>query len=519
MTVAPATAAPLTATTLWPHQQAAFDATVGAPAKLIDASMGHGKSLLTIALLEHDLRTAREADEINTGSPQPYRVLVLAPKSVLGVWPNQIAEHATSGWTTWNGEVRGRNGKPLRNPSVTRRAEALVQATTNAGKLRRPFMAVVGYEASWQGDMARLLLGTPWDAVILDESHRLKSAGGKASKHAAQIAARVRARGGRVLALTGTPMPHSPLDIWAQARALDGGAALGTSYHRFCSTFGRGDTIWAPGPKGPVQRVVYKGIRDDRMDDFTQRVRHLIHRIPREGLDAYLGLPDAVDVYRTIDLDPATRRAYESLEKDLIARVGGGAVTAANAMVLVLRLAQVASGYAPLQWASGHETPAQRLSDHLLPEKARLLLDVLEDLPLREPVVVFCRFHHDLDAVRKVADMQGRSYGELSGRRRDGLTAESRMNPNIDVLGAQIQAGAEGIDCTRARYGIYYTLGFELARYLQSRKRLHRPGQTRPVTYVHLLAENTVERAIYGALRNRQQVVDTVLQCLRGGTR
>jgi SNF2 family DNA or RNA helicase len=506
----------LTAQPLWPHQQAAFQATRDKPAVLIDGDMGSGKTAAAIALLEHDWRYRCPVD--NGHRKYPYRVLVLAPKSVLGVWPNQIAEHATSGWTTWNGEVRGRNGKPLRSPSVTRRAEALVQATTNAGKLRRPFMAVVGYEASWQGDMAKLLLGTPWDAVILDESHRLKSAGGKASKHAAQIAARVRARGGRVLALTGTPMPHSPLDIWAQARALDGGAALGTSYHRFCTAFGRGDTIWAPGPRGPVQRVVYKGIRDDRMDDFTQRVRHLIHRIPREGLDAYLGLPDAVDVYRTIDLDPATRRAYESLEKDLIARVGDGAVTAANAMVLVLRLAQVASGYAPTVTTEGEQRGARRLSDHLLPEKARLLLDVLEDLPLREPVVVFCRFHHDLDAVQAVCDIQGRSYGELSGRRRDGLTDHGTM-AEVDVLGAQIKSGGVGIDLTRARYGIYYTLGFGLADYLQSRKRLHRPGQTRPVTYVHLLAENTVERSIYGALRNRQQVVDTVLQCLGGGTR
>jgi hypothetical protein len=187
---------------------------------------------------------------------RPYRVLVLAPKSVLGVWPNQIAEHATSGWTTWNGEVRGRNGKPLRNPSVTRRAEALVQATSNAGKLRRPFMAVVGYEASWQGDMA----AAARHAVGCRDPRRvaphLKSAGGKASKHAAQIAARVRARGGRVLALTGTPMPHSPLDIWAQARALDGGAALGTSYHRFCSTFGGATRSGRPDREARFSRRV-----------------------------------------------------------------------------------------------------------------------------------------------------------------------------------------------------------------------------------------------------------------------
>jgi hypothetical protein len=577
----------LTAQPLWPHQAAAFQATRDTRAVLIDGDMGSGKTAAAIALLEHDLRDQQQRMALDLRQ-QPYRVLVLAPKSVLGVWPNQIAEHATSGWTTWNGEVRGRNGKPLRNPSVTRRAEALVQATSNAGKLRRPFMAVVGYEASWQGDMAKLLLGTPWDAVILDESHRISAPGGKTSRHAARIAERCRARGGRILALTGTPFPHSPLDIYAQARAIDP-SVFGTSNAVFKARYAgrkhwlaRGgepirilspndEAMWIVGQEqkgailryavkgepiymvGPRLQPIYEGVDDRRMDDFTKRASRIIYRIPREGLDAYLGLPDAVDVYRTIDLDPATRRAYESLEKDLIARVGDGdqrcgrcggdgveldiedgttsrcvrcggtgaqtsAVTAANAMVLVLRLAQVASGYAPTVHIDGQHDTARRLSDHLLPEKARLLLDVLEDLPLREPVVVFCRFHHDLDAVQAVCDIQGRSYGELSGRRRDGLTDHGTM-ADVDVLGAQIKSGGVGIDLTRARYGIYYTLGFELADYLQSRKRLHRPGQTRPVTYVHLLAENTVERSIYGALRNRQQVVDTVLQCLGGGTR
>ena len=505
-------AAGLTRHPLWPHQVAAFEAVRDRRACLIDGDMGSGKTAAAVALLEADMRCGGYDPE---PVKHPYRVLVLAPKSVLGVWPREIASHATSGWTTWNGDVTSRTtGKPIRNPSVARRAEALIEATKNAGLLRRPFMAVVGYEASWQGDMARLLLGTPWDALITDESHRLKSPSGKASKHAAQIAARVRARGGRVLALTGTPMPHSPLDLWGQARVLDGGAALGTSYHRFCQRYGKGETIWAPGG---IQRTVYKGIRDDVIADFTERIAPLIHRIPREGLDAWLGLPDAIDVYRSVELDPATKKVYDDLESDLISRVGEGAITAANAMVLVLRLAQVASGYAPTIDVDGQRGDAVRLSKHPLPEKARLLADVLEDLPVREPIVVFCRFHHDLDAVEQVATAQGRRYGELSGRRRGGLTPEARMCPNVDVLGCQIKSGGVGIDLTRARYGIYYTLGFELADYLQSRKRLHRPGQTRPVTYLHLLAEDTVEQSIYGALRSRQQVVDTVLQHL-GGT-
>jgi SNF2 family DNA or RNA helicase len=71
-----------------------------------------------------------------------------------------------------------------------------------------------------------------------------------------------------------------------------------------------------------------------------------------------------------------------------------------------------------------------------------------------------------------------------------------------------------GIDLTRARYGLYYSLDFNLGDHAQSRKRLHRPGQARRVTYIHLLAESTVDRAIYGALRRREDVITAFLNHL-----
>lgn len=507
---APGAADGLTRHALWPHQQAAFQRARAHRGFMLAIGMGGGKTAVAITLLEDDHRELQTLVTPGQSEPtwRPFRALVLCPKSVVGVWPSQIQEHAVSTWQTWNGDVQGARG-PLKNPSVTRRAIALIDQIKTATTLRRPLLAVVNYEAAHQGDMAKLLLATPWDAVILDESHRIKKPGGKASKLAHRISERTRNHGGRILALTGTPMPHSPLDMWAQIRALDGGRRLGTNYVKFCHQYGTGEQIYTAGG---IQRTVFKDLRPDRLDQFTRLVGPLMHQVPEAELDTRLGLPEYVDVTRSIDLDPSTARVYQELEKDLIARVGDGVVTAANAMVLVLRLAQAATGYAR-DANTGQEL---RLSDHELPEKARLLADVLEDLPQREPVVVFCRFHHDLDNVQRVAEMQGRTYGELSGRRRDGLTADSKMSPAIDVLGCQIQSGGVGIDLTRARVGIYYTLGFELADYLQSRKRLHRPGQTRQVTYVHLIAASTVEHAIHGALRARRHVVDTVLQHLQG---
>jgi len=78
----------------------------------------------------------------------------------------------------------------------------------------------------------------------------------------------------------------------------------------------------------------------------------------------------------------------------------------------------------------------------------------------------------------------------------------------------QIQSGGVGIDCTRAAYAFYYSLGFSLGDYDQSLARLRRPGQTRCVRYYHLVATGTVDEQVYAALRDRRTVIDAVMNKL-----
>jgi SNF2 family DNA or RNA helicase len=85
------------------------------------------------------------------------------------------------------------------------------------------------------------------------------------------------------------------------------------------------------------------------------------------------------------------------------------------------------------------------------------------------------------------------------------------------VLAVQIDSGGVGIDLTRARYSIYYSLGFSLGSYEQSLARIHRPGQTRPVEYIHLLAEGTVDEKVMAALSQRANVVNAVLEQIKEG--
>ena len=79
------------------------------------------------------------------------------------------------------------------------------------------------------------------------------------------------------------------------------------------------------------------------------------------------------------------------------------------------------------------------------------------------------------------------------------------------MLNAQIQAGGVGVNLSRAAYCVYYSVGFSLSDFVQSLARTHRAGQTRKVSYYHLLARDTVDAKVYAALAARKRVIDAVL--------
>ncbi len=467
---------------------------------IFDVGLGGGKSSMALATAE---------------ALRATRVLVLCPSKVIAVWRDEVNENAARTWTVWAGEVNGARG-PLRNPSVSRRAEALIQANTGALRVGRPFMAVVNYEAVLGKDMLALLLGTPWDMVICDESHKLAGAGAKTSRQVARVTARCRQRGGRIILCTGTLMPHSALSLYGQFRALDP-SVLGTSWSAFKARYAAwrvkyyledGTPQYHMTPGG--QRIP-DGVDPEREPELMARVSPHILRVSQAELDAQTGLHEPPPQLRTCTLAPATRRVYDALEKDLIARTDQGVITAANAMVSVTRLAQVTSGY-----GKDATTGATiRLAEP--PEKLRLLADELEEYDVREPIIIFARFHHDFDEIRKLCEKQGRRYGEISGRRCDGLDGK-HMDDRFDVVAVQPQSGGAGINLSRARIGIYYSSDWSLAAYDQAKRRILRQGQTRPVTYLHLVAADSIDETMFYALKRRRDVNDAVLARLKGTT-
>ncbi len=421
--------------------------------------MGCGKTKVAIDLL------------VNFGF---RRTLILAPKCVVDVWPAQFEEHLPE---LVDVLALGEGSARARKLELSR---FLRSAGTGA--------VILNYEAAWREPLRTFLLETPWELLITDEHHRLKAPQGRASLFVYQLSKRIPYK----LALTGTPLPHSPLDAFATYRCLDPGL-FGTSYVKFRDRY----AVMSRGtPSFPV------GYRN--LEELHERMYQIALRVTKEEA---LELPAVTHVERRCELGRVAAKAYAELEDELYTKLERGEVTAANQLVKLTRLRQVTSGY--LRDDDGVEV-------FIDDSKEKLLADVLEDLPQREPLVVFCVFHHDLDAVRRVCAKQGRRYAELSGRARE---LELWQSGEAEVIGVQIQAGGIGISLVRAAYAVYYSVGFNLAEFEQSLARLHRPGQKRKVTFYHLTAKDTVKDTVdvrvYEALRARKDVVETVLQEIR----
>lgn len=429
------------------------------------------------AMLAMDMGTGKTKvifDLMNSYSDLLTTVLVVCPKSVCRTWEEENEKHGSGSITLLN----------LKDGSVKKkaaRAEQFLKAT--AGSQR---VVVVNHESVWREPFRSFVKTQIWDLFVADECHRAKSAGGKFSRFLGSNVPGFSCR----LGLTGTPMPKDPMDIYAQARFLEPGI-FGTNFTRFKRRYG----IWGGFENRKFLALANKEEFHRKLESFCFRVR----------ASDVLDLPPATHMKRYCELSAAESKAYRQMENDLIADVGDGVVTAANALVRLLKLQQIVQGS-----ITDDDGNKQRIGT----SKQELLRETLDDLPANEPVVLFCRFQDDLDRIRETCEDLGRTHGELSGRI-DEL--EGFKAGDFDTIAVQIQAGGVGVDLSRAAYTIYYSPTFDMGAYEQSLARTHRPGQTRPTFYYHLLGRGTIDTKIHAALRQKKNVVESVLGALLGG--
>ncbi len=424
----------------------------------IGLRMGEGKSKVAIDVAVNSLAKT---------------ILIIGPARALGVWPREFEAHCPVPHLLISLNKKSDNTKK----KIERAQDALITAKAR-GVL---CVVVVNYETAIRAEFRKFALSKLWDVIIGDELHRAKDPRGSTGKLFGELGA----VGNKKLGLSGTPLPHDKLDAFAQYRFLDP-SIFGWSYVKHRQMYAKMNPVF------PTKVDAWLNEQD-----FQAKLGQIMFRVEEDVLD----LPPFTDQKLACELCPKAKAIYADLEEQLIAEVESGVVTAANALVKLLRLQQVCSGFVKTE-----DGVIERVDD----SKERMLAGMLEDIRPRDPVVVFGWFKHDLEVFEKVANELGRRYGEVSGRRSD-LTAHAKMPEDVDLLGVQLQSGGVGVDFTRAQYAFYYSATFNWALMEQSLKRLHRPGQMKHCHFYRLIMDKTIDWSIYGALGKREELINSVL--------
>ena len=143
------------------------------------------------------------------------------------------------------------------------------------------------------------------------------------------------------------------------------------------------------------------------------------------------------------------------------------------------------------------------------------LMDVLEDVEGK--AIIWAHYQYDINKIIKavvekygpgsVVDYYGLTPKEV---RQDHIT-KFQNDPKCRFFIGTPSTGGYGITLTAANTVIYYSNGYDLEKRLQSEDRAHRMGQKKPVTYVDINAEDTVDEKIVKALRAKIDIASQVL--------
>lgn len=452
---------------MWQNQKEALQFALEHPNVMLNMDMGTGKTRVAIetAFARRDVK----------------KVLVICPKAVVPVWRTNLCKFKGDvKWECWD-ETKG---------TVKAKTERLIDWLGARSSLEDLIQfIIVNYDIAWRSPIGNFLRKVDFDMIILDESHRVKSAGSKISKYVAMLGRTAKYK----MCLSGTPMANSPLDVYGQYRFLDS-SIFGTRYDIFRDEYailGGPEHNFIVGFKNQqrlnnkFQSIAYTC----KMSDISDRLK-LPEKLPPFILDAELPARDT--------------RIIKRLHKEFIAECKDGFIVLENVLNLSLREQQIASGFTVIKEGPGES----EIKIELNTVKKGLFLSFLDTISESEPIVVFYMFKHDNAVLKSACEEVNRAVFELSGNANE-LTAWQNYE-NGGVLIVQIQSGAEGVDMTKSRRAVYFNLPQSLALYEQSMARLYRPGQTERVQFTYIIAKDTIDESIFKCLTHKKNLIDGI---------
>ncbi len=435
--------------------------------------MGTGKSKVLI----DNIAMLYNAGKINGA-------LIVAPKGVYKNWfdqeiPNHMPDYIPKKIGLWRTDPNAKDLKPM---------------FSTGADLHVLIMNVEAFSTKKGLQFAHKFLSSHNALMGIDESTTIKNPSAKRTKNILSLRSLTKYR--RIL--TGSPVTKSPLDLFSQCNFLDPWLLDQSSYYSFRTRYAVCRKIQVQGRQ--VEIVV--GYRN--LSELSDKLKPFSYRVLK---DDCLDLPSKTYLKRTIDLSDEQRKVYKQMKQEALAVLNGKMVTSATVITQLMRLHQITCGHFKSDDGTIQEIKNNRISQ---------LVDILEEVEGK--AVIWAHYRYDIEKiVEAISKKYGNNavvtyYGDTTTDERAAAIKKIQdpESPVRFIVGTP-QTGGYGITLTGASTMIYYSNGYDLEKRMQSEARIDRIGQEKPMTYIDIMAEDTIDMKIVKSLRSKVNIATEIM--------
>ena len=330
--------------------------------------------------------------------------------------------------------------------------------------------------------------------MIIDESTSIKNRTARRTKNICKLGQFVKYK--RIL--TGSPVTKSPLDLFTQCAFLDWKLLGYESFFTYRSRYAVMHTMDLGG-----RQVMFPKYYTN-LDELESKLKSFSYRVRKKDC---LDLPDKMYVQRYIDLNDEQRSTYQTLKRLAIAKVNDEEVSYQNKLTEVLKLHQITNGFI--------KTDDGQIYNFKKNPKLNELMSVLEET--EDKCIIWANYINNIHMIKnKLSEAYGKDsvvsiYGEDSVQVRNNAVESFQHDDGCRFLVGNPVVGGYGLTLTAARYVIYFSNSYNLEVRQQSEDRAHRYGQTSQVTYIDLIATDTIDEMVLHNLDNTYITTGTPL--------
>jgi SNF2 family DNA or RNA helicase len=410
--------------------------------------------------------------------------LIIAPKGVYKNWfdseiPSHMPDYVEKKVGLWRTDPNAKDLKPL---------------FSTGAELHILIMNVEAFSTKKGVLFAHKFLSCHNALIGIDESTTIKNPNAKRTKSILSLKPLSKFR--RIL--TGSPVTKSPLDLFSQCQFLDSWLLNQSSYYAFRTRYAVCRKINVSGRQ--VEIVV--GYRN--LGELSEKVKPFSYRVLK---DDCLDLPPKTYTKRIIELSDEQKKVYKTMKEKAIAFLNGKMVSTATVITQLMRLHQITCGH-----FTSDDGDVQEIKNNRIDQ----LMEILEEVEGK--AVIWAHYRYD---IKKIVEAISKKYGENSvvtyygdtstDDRQKAITKIQDKDSSVRFIVGTPQTGGYGITLTGASTMIYYSNGYDLEKRQQSEARIDRIGQEKPMTYIDIIAEGTVDDKIVQSLRKKVNIATEVM--------